>query len=244
MMNSTLRVIRETEATTPSRIQHRDSVRTGLDADLMLRCVPVSRRRMQAGQHVYYAGQPLTVLYFVNAGFVKSSIASADGREKVTGFHMRGELLGLESLGMSTHACDAVALEDGEIWEVNYGDLLTACSHTPALQRGFAAALAAAIRIERNWTLALNTLSAEQRVAALLLELGDRLHEQGFSRTHFVLRMTRAEIGSFLGLQLETVTRAMTQLQERGLVEVRRREIRLLDPRALRDLMCVPARTH
>lgn len=244
MTISALRVIREPEATNCAGVEHCHTDRVGLDAELMLRHVPVARRRMHAGQHIYHAGQALTVLYFVNAGFVKSSIASADGREKVTGFHMRGELLGLESLGMATHACDAVALEDGEIWEVNYGDLLAACARTPALQRGFAAALAAEIRLERNWTLSLNTLSAEQRVATLLLELGARLHDLGFSPTHFVLRMTRAEIGSFLGLQLETVTRAMTQLHERGLIEVRRREIRLLDTQGLRGLIGLPARTH
>jgi len=244
MLTSALRVIREPDATWHPGGEHCNRARIGFDAELMLQCVPVARRRMHAGQHIFHAGQPLTVLHFVNAGLVKSSIASADGREKVTGFHMRGELLGLESLGMETHACDAVALEDGEIWEVSYGDLLAACARTPALQRGFAAALAAEIRMERNWTLSLNTLSAEQRVATLLLEFGARLHELGFSQTHFVLRMTRAEMGSFLGVQLETVTRAMSQLQERGLIEVRRREIRLLDPQGLRDLICIPTRTH
>lgn len=92
MMTSALHETRRPEASCRAAIEHRDTTRVGLDAELMLRCVPVWRRRMLAGQHVYHAGQPLTVLYFVNAGFVKSSIASADGREKVTGFHMRGEL--------------------------------------------------------------------------------------------------------------------------------------------------------
>lgn len=210
----------------------------------MLQHVQVSRRRVRTGEHIYRAGQPFHTLHFVNAGFVKSTIASPDGREKVTGFHMRGELLGLESLGMSEHACDAVALDDGEVWEVQYGDLLAACARTPALQRGFAAALSAEIRSERGWMLSVGTLGAEQRVAALLLELGARLHLLGYSALRFVLRMTRAEIGSFLGLQLETVTRAMTQLHERGLIEVQRRDIRIVDVEGLRDLISTPARSH
>lgn len=241
---SAVRAIRDPGETLRTVAEAQGNVLTFLYPYLVLQTVSVSRRRILAGQHVYRAGQPFHSLHFLNAGFVKSTIASADGREKVTGFHMRGELLGLESLGMAAHACDAIALDDGEVWEVQYGDLLAACARTPALQRGLAAALAAEIRVERSWMLAFGTLGAEQRVAALLLDLGARLHALGFSATHFLLRMTRAEIGSFLGLQLETVTRAMTQLDERGLIDVQRREIRILAPQGLRELISVPARTH
>jgi CRP/FNR family transcriptional regulator len=215
-----------------------------LDPDLVLKHVPLARRRVKAGQHIFRAGQPFHALHFVHVGFVKSTISSDDGREKVTGFHSRGELLGLESLGMTTHACDAIALDDGEVWEIQYADLLAACVRLPALQRGLAATLAAEIRVERGWMLTLGTLSAEQRVAALLLEFGARSQAMGYSGTHFVLRVTRAEIGSFLDLKVETVTRAITQLGERGLIDAQRREIRIKDAAKLRQLLAVPARTH
>jgi CRP/FNR family transcriptional regulator len=202
------------------------------------------RRSFRAGQHIYRAGQPFPSVHFLHAGFVKSTIATADGREKVSGFHMRGELLGLESLGMPAHACDAIALDDGEVWEVQYGDLMDACARAPGLQRGLVAALSAQIRAERGWMLSMGTLNAEQRVASLLLSFGERLEELGFSATHFVLRMTRAEIGSFLGLQLETVTRSLTQLDERQLVDVQRRDIRILDVQGLNDFISIAVRTH
>ncbi len=224
-------------------VPHRESHR-GIDAERMLRQVSVSRRSVRAGHHVYRAGQPFRSVHFLRAGFVKSTISSADGREKVTGFHMRGALLGLESLGMAAHACDAIALEDVEVWEVDYEELLAACARTPALQRDFAAALSSEIRTERAWMLSVGTLSAEQRVAALLLELGSRLRAQGFSATHLLLRMSRAEIGSFLGLQLETVTRAFTQLAARGLLDVKRRDIRILDEQELDAFLQIPSRTH
>jgi len=217
---------------------------SGIPAELLLKHVKVTRRRVSAGEYIFRAGSECAELNLVHSGCIKSTIASADGREKVTGFHMRGELIGLESLGMNAHTCDAIALDDGEVWEFGYAELLSACARSVALQRGFANALAAEIRSERNWMLAVGTLGAEQRVAALLLELGERLLALGYSGTHFLLRMTRAEIGSFLGLQLETVTRALTQLCERGLIEVQRRDIRILDVAALRALINCASRLH
>ncbi len=219
-------------------------LRCGINAEQMLQQVKVSPRRVRAGSHVYRAGQPFRSVHFLRAGFVKSTISSSDGREKVTGFHMRGAMLGLESLGMAEHSCDAVALEDVEVWEVDYDELLAACARTPALQRDFAAALSLEIRVEQTWMLSVGTLSAEQRVAALLLELGARLQAQGFSATHFLLRMSRAEMGSFLGLQLETVTRALSHLVARGLLDVKRRDVRIVDEQELGAFVRIPSRTH
>lgn len=220
------------------------NARIGISPRLVLQTVAITRRQVSGGQHIYRAGDDFQALHLLNSGFAKSTLASPDGREKVTGFHMRGELLGLESIGTAAHACDAVALDDAEVWRIEYADLLSACSRHPELQRELTATLAAQIRFERNWMLSWGTLCAEQRVAMLLLELGERLHALGFSATHFLLRMTRAEIGSFLGLQLETVTRAMTLLDQRGLIAVLRRDIRILEPESLREMIAVPSRTH
>jgi CRP/FNR family transcriptional regulator len=204
---------------------------TAFDSTLLLQHVAPTRRRIRSGE-------------FVHAGLVKSTIASSDGREKVTGFQMRGALLGLEAMAAGTHVCDVVALEDGEIWEFEFARFMAACARVPALQHAFTATMAAEILAERSWMLTLGTLGAEQRVAALLLDFGTRLEALGFSASRFVLRMTRAEIGSFLGLQLETVTRAMTQLDDRGLISVQRREIDIRDADGLRALIGAPSRSH
>jgi CRP/FNR family transcriptional regulator, anaerobic regulatory protein len=216
----------------------------GLDAALLSRHVPVARTRVRAGEYIHRAGQPLHALYLVYAGVAKTVLASADGRERVTGFAMRGDLLGGDSLGRATHAGDAVALEDGEVWEVPVSALMSACARVPEIAQGLAATLANDIRVEREWMLATATLGAEQRVAQWLLDLGERQQSRGYSATHFVLRATRAEIGSFLGLKLETVTRAMTSLSERGLIAVERRDVRLVDVAGLRELVTASARVH
>lgn len=216
----------------------------GLDASLLMRHVPIARHRVHAGDYIHRAGQPLNALYLVHAGVAKTVLAAADGRERVTGFAMRGDLVGGDSLGRATHVGDAIALEDGEVWEVPVTALMAACEREPALAQGLAATLANDLRVEREWMLATATLGAEQRVAQWLVDLGERQQARGFSATHFVLRATRAEIGSFLGLKLETVTRAMTSLAERGLIAVERRDVRLLDTQGLRALVAEPARVH
>lgn len=226
------------------RTQAQPLLTSGICQELLQRSVTLSRRRIGAGQALYRAGQPLRAVYFVNSGCIKSVLASSDGRERVTGFHLRGELLALESIGASTYEGDALALEDSEVWEITMSDLMSAAARNPELQAAITVQLSAQVRAERQWLLSVGTLGAEQRVATLLLDLGRRLHALGFSATHFVLRMTRAEIGSFLNLQLETVTRAITHLRERGLLDVTRREIRILDTQALLALATSGATTH
>ncbi len=219
-------------------------IAAGISQELLQRSVAFARRRISAGQALYRAGQVLRAVYFVNAGCIKSVLASSDGRERVTGFHLRGELLALESIGAGTHEGDALALEDSEVWEIAMCDLMSAAARQPELQAAMTLQLSAQVRAERQWLLSVGTLGAEQRVATLLLDLGRRLHALGFSATHFVLRMTRAEIGSFLNLQLETVTRAISHLRERGLLDVTRREIRILDAQALSELASSGATAH
>jgi CRP/FNR family transcriptional regulator, anaerobic regulatory protein len=200
-----------------------------LDFDALRRLLPVVRRPVTAGQHLFRAGQPFRAMYIVHAGFFKTTITAEDGRERVTGFPMRGDLLGIESIGTDSYACDAIALDSGEVWELPYPPVLNASHQLPALQARLSSALAAALRMERSWTLALGTLGAEARVALFLLDQSARQQANGFSGRRLVLRMTRAEIGSFLGLQLETVARGLSQLASRGAIDVQRRNVELLD---------------
>ncbi|MFC5434987.1 Crp/Fnr family transcriptional regulator [Rhodanobacter umsongensis] len=207
-----------------------------LDIERLSRHVQVVRRKLATGQHAYRAGQPFHAIFLVHAGFLKVCELSEDGRERVTGFRMRGDLIGVESIGLTRYSCDAVALDDSEIWELPYPPVLLACLQIPELQERLTAALAEEIRNDRAWMLALGTLTAEQRVAAFLLDMAERHMWLGFSPRHFLLRMGRADIASFLGLKHETVTRALSKLDRLHCIEVRRREVRLLDPNGLRRM--------
>jgi CRP/FNR family transcriptional regulator, anaerobic regulatory protein len=196
----------------------------GLEA--LLQHFPFQRRTVHAKQYVFRAGQPRHSLYLVHAGFFKTCLISEDGREKITGFRLRGDLLGLDALDMSNYACDAIALDVGEVWELPFANLRESL---PEFQQRITSILAGEIRRDWHWMLALGTLSAEQRVATFLLDLAGRLEALGFSARRLTLRMTRAEIGNFLALKLETVTRALSKLQAQGLIGVEGRDIRIED---------------
>lgn len=215
-----------------------------LDIERLSRHVQVVRRKLAAGQHAYRAGQPFHAIFLVHAGFLKTCELSEDGRERVTGFRMRGDLVGVESIGLARYSCDVVALDDSEIWELPYPPVLLACLQVPELQERLTLALAEEIRNDRAWMLALGTLTAEQRVAAFLLDMAERYMRLGFSPCHFLLRMGRADIASFLGLKHETVTRALSKLDRLDCIDVQRREIRLLDPAGLRRMTGQGERVH
>jgi CRP/FNR family transcriptional regulator len=216
----------------------------GISIEELRKHVTVVQRKLTAGQYLHRAGQPFHALYLVASGFLKTSLVAADGREQVTGFCMRGDLMGVESIGMATHTSDAVALDTCMVWELPYPAVLSACARMPELQAQLTRALAAEIRSNRSWMLALGTLSAEQRVAAFLLDVAARHEALGFSARHFVLRMSRADIGSFLALKHETVTRALTSLGAQDCIAVQWREVRILDMVALREVAHGEARVH
>jgi len=202
--------------------------------EALVRGLPLQRRRLRAKQYVFRAGQPRHALHLIHAGVFKTSVISEDGREKITGFRLRGELLGLDALDMSTYACDAVALDVGEVWELPCAQLRETI---PQFQELLTSALASEIRRDWGWMLALGTLTAEQRVASFLLDLTGRLGSLGFSPRCMTLRMTRSDVGNFLSLQLETVVRALSHLQVLGLIRIERREIQIEDLPGLRAIL-------
>jgi CRP/FNR family transcriptional regulator len=220
------------------------AAQSGIDIERLREHVPVLRRKIKAGQCVYRAGQPFHALYLVHVGCFKTSELSDDGREQVTGFRMRGDLIGVESIGLSAYACDAIALEDGEVWELPYPPVLHACFALPDMHARFTAAMAEEIRRDRAWMLALGTLSADQRVAAFLVDIAGRCAALGFSDRHFVLRMSRADMANYLALKHETVSRALSHLHELGCIEVLRREVKVLDADRLVALASGSAAVH
>lgn len=208
-----------------------------VDLELLSRYLLLTRRKLRARQHLYRAGQSFRALYLVHAGFLKTCHVTEGGREQVTGFRMRGDLLGVESIGLERHIDDAVALEDAEVWELSYPAVLDACQRLPALQMRLTAALAGEIRRDRTWMQAVGVLPADERVAAFLLDMAGRFARLGFSPRRFVLRMTRLDIASFLGLKHETVSRALTRLERMGFIAVAYREIELTEAEQLRELV-------
>lgn len=213
-----------------------EDMSSNLDIDLLRQHVPVFRHKLAVGQPLFHTGQPFKSLFFIQAGFLKTVELADDGRDQITGFRMRGDFLGIESIGLPSYACGAVSLESGEAWELPYPAILNACREIPELQTRLTAALAREIRADHAWMLAIGTLNAEQRVATFLLDVAKRYARLGFSAKHFVLRMRRADIASFLALTNETVCRVMTKLHDSRMIDVARREIHVLDDGALRAL--------
>lgn len=195
-----------------------------------------NRRRLSRGDHLYRTQDPFHALYAVRSGFLKTFVLHEDGREQVTGFQMTGEILGMDAISTDRHACDAVALEDTEVCEVPFADLERLSGTIPALQRHFHKTLSREIVRDQGLMLLLGSMRAEERLAAFLLNLSQRFAERGYSRSEFNLRMTREDIGSYLGMKLETVSRTLSRLQDEGLLAVQGRAIQLLDPDRLKAL--------
>jgi len=195
------------------------------------------RRKMQRGERLYSAADPFQALYAVRLGFLKSLISASDGREQVTGFYMAGEVVGLDGISTQTHACDVVALEDSEVCVIPYDRLEGVASALPTLSRQLHKVLSREIVREHGVMLLLGSMSAEERLAAFLINLSQRFEARGYSRSEFVLRMTRAEIGSYLGMKLETVSRLLSRFAQDGLIAVSGKRVRILDPDGVRALM-------
>jgi CRP/FNR family transcriptional regulator len=199
--------------------------------------IVATRRSLARGDALFRAGEAFTSLYAVRTGFFKTCVSSEDGRDQVTGFQMAGELLGLDGIGTDRHTCDAVALEDSQVCVIPYHQLEDLSRELSDLQRHFHKIMSREIVRDHGVMLLLGSMRAEERLAAFLLNLTQRLRTRGFSSSSLILRMTREEIGSYLGLKLETVSRAFSRFQEDGVLSVKHRQIEVLNPEALQKLV-------
>ena len=188
-----------------------------------------SRRRVKAGHTLYREGDRFQFIYAVRSGTFKSSLTLPDGREQVSGFQMAGELMGLDGVAQGAHASSSTALEDAEICAIPYAQLNELASQSPSLQHVVSKLMSREIVREHSLMMLLGSMNAEERLAAFLLNLSQRLKARGYSASEFHLRMSRAEIGSYLGMKLETVSRTFSAFQQQGLLEVDKRHIRILD---------------
>ena len=196
-----------------------------------------SRRKIKRQQHLYRSGDPFEAIYAIRAGSFKTDVILEDGRDQVTGFQMTGEVLGLDGISGEQHSCNAIALEDSEVCVIPFSRLEELSRQVESLQHQFHKIMSREIVREHGVMLLLGSMRAEERLAAFLLNLVQRLHARGFSQSELVLRMTREEIGSYLGLKLETVSRTFSKFVEDGIVEVRQRHVRILNTDALRDIV-------
>jgi CRP/FNR family transcriptional regulator len=200
--------------------------------------VAVQRRILRAGDLVYQAGQRFTHLYVANTGAYKIVNLTRDGREQIVSLKFRGDWMGLDGIADGAHDCDAVAMDTGEIWAVPYAALLQACAARPALMTALHEAMGRELARDRSSLMSVCTLPADARVADFLHDWAAALACRGLRTDQITMRMTRAEVGNYLGLTLETVSRALSRLAREGLIrfaDSARREIAIPDLAALSE---------
>ena len=194
------------------------------------------RRKVQRDGLLYRVGDPFTNLYAVRLGHFKTFQINPGGDQQVTGFQMAGELLGMDAISTDRHHCHAVALEDSEVCEVPFSELEQLSSTIPTLLRHFHRMMSREITREQGVMLLLGNMRAEQRFAAFLVNLSSRYAQRGYSSTHFQLRMTREDIGNYLGLTIESISRLISRFKKQGLLKVSNRDIEILDLTLLREM--------
>ena len=195
------------------------------------------KRRILRGSALYQIGDPLEFLYAVRSGAFKSVVVSSHDDENITGFHLAGELMGLEAISRGRHGCQAIALEDSEVCSIPFAALSSMALTVPSLQQQMFRMLSSDISRDQGLLLRLGGMTAEQRLAAFLLALSGRYQRLGFAADRFVLRMTREEIGNYLGLALETVSRLFSRFQHEGMLVVNHRTLSLNDIERLRQIV-------
>ena len=200
------------------------------------RSLVFSHRRLHTGQPLYRSGEPFQAVYLVRAGFLKTVVLLEDGREQVTGLYMPGDMLGMDGIALGAHASDAIALVDSDVCVVPYERLEAMGDDGRPMRRHLHRMLSGEIVREQRMMLLLGTMSAGERVAAFLLNLSQRFAARGFSGSEFALRMTREEIGSLLGIKLETVSRIFSRLQKDELIEIDGKHVRIVSIEGLQQL--------
>lgn len=198
--------------------------------------IAVLPRLVRRGERLFHAGDPLECLYVLRSGSVKRSMTSSDGEEQVVEFHMAGDIIGLEALASGHFASDAVALDTCAVCPLPFDDLARCAQRSPELGREMYRRLAAHIEHGQLMLLMIGKKNAEGRIASFLLEQSGRQSARGYSAELLTLAMSRGDVGNYLGLAVETVSRVLTRLRASGVIEVNRNQVRLRDRSALERL--------
>lgn len=188
---------------------------------------------LHRGDHLFRQGDVFRAIYAVRSGFLKSYIESESGEEQVLGFYMSGELLGLDSISAGRKRCSAEVLDTAMVCRLPFANLSEICRHVPRLQEQLLRLISRELVTAESLS---TTHSVESRMAAFLLGWGERLARRGFSRRHFVLPMSRQDIGNYLRLAPETVSRCLSRFMDQGWIELSRREVKIIDEAAMTAL--------
>jgi len=194
------------------------------------------RVRVPKGSALYHLGDKTEAIYGIRSGSIKTQLEDASGQVQITGFLLPGEILGMDGLVDNTQLSHAIALEDSEVCVIRLDDLDRLSMHLPMLHQQFRRIMSKEINRSHQLIMSLGALRSEQRLAAFLLNLSQRLAALGYSPYEFVLRMSREEIGNYLGLTLETVSRLFSRFAREGLLHIHQREVHIIDMPALRAL--------
>lgn len=194
----------------------------------------IGRKRLRKGQKLYREGEPFHFLHAVRFGSLKSGFRLSDGSEHVNAFHLAGDVIGFDGLADGNHPTTATALENAETCAISYARLMEGCAESPELRDRVAQLMGVQLVREHRSAGLVARRHSEERVAAFLLELARWMRERGYSTREFHVRMSRADIGSYLGTSLETVSRCLSQFAREGFIKVRSRHIELVDRDGLR----------
>jgi len=192
-----------------------------------------TRRKVNRGEDLYRPGDPFSAIYAIRSGFFKNDLTLKDGRSQVMGFHMPGEVIGMDGISTGAYTCNAVALEDSEVCAIPLSRLEELSHETIDFAHRLHQLMSEEIVRDQRVMVLLGGRTAEARVAAFLVNISRRLAARGYASSEFQLPMTREDIGSFLGLKLETVSRMFSRLQDENLIDVQQRHIRILDAASL-----------
>lgn len=211
------------------------------DADLeLLEQIPKRRRSVKRGEYLYRPSEPLIFIYAVKSGSVMTVMPLEDGSDQVSGFHLPGEMLGMDAIDARVHDYGALALEPTSVCELPFSSLEDLGKEVSSVQHQLLRIMSKQILHDQMLQVLLRKRSAEERLAAFLASLSARLHRRGFSSQEFNMSMSREEIGNYLGLAEETVSRLFTRFQEGGMVTAKRKYIRIHDLEALHTAARLP----
>ncbi|WP_322053145.1 helix-turn-helix domain-containing protein [Paraburkholderia bannensis] len=195
--------------------------------------VVLTTRHVRRGEALFRTHDVFQSLYAVRTGSFKTIVMHRDGREQVIGFQIPGEPLGLDGVCSGTHCCEAIALEDSTVCIIPFAQFESLCRESRRMQRHLYYLMSSEIVRESSLMMMLGTMTAEQRLASFLLDLAARFRARGYSSAQFNLKMSREEIGCYLGLKLETVSRMFSRFHRDGLVEPKGKQIHIVDAQAL-----------
>lgn len=192
------------------------------------------RRRIKSGDALFWDGNAFDSLFAIRFGFFKTYVTNQEGRIQVTGFQMAGDIMGLDGIASDLHTCNAIALEDSEVCVIPFANVEDLSREFPILQRHVHKIMSREIVHEHNMMMLLGSMSAREKLAAFLVNFAKRLCDRGLSQSQIILRMSREDIGSYLGMKIETVSRTFSAFSADGLIDVKQRHLQIIDLEGLK----------